>query len=78
MSSKRRNLHVEVMEPVRGLTIQNCCEAAIPVGVKRTFVASVVKGKPVEFLWTFDLHERRAPETNRGSEVRISEVMIDT
>ncbi|XP_077428176.1 polycystin-1 [Vanacampus margaritifer] len=52
---KRRHLQVEVMEPVRGLSIQGSC-AAIPVGVKRLFTASIMTGKPVSFLWTFDLH----------------------
>lgn len=55
VSSKRRHLQVEVMEPVRGLSILGSC-AAIPVGVKRLFVANILTGKPVHFLWTFDLH----------------------
>lgn len=55
VSSKRRHLQVEVMEPVRGLSILGSC-AAIPVGVKRMFVANILTGKPVNFLWTFDLH----------------------
>ncbi|XP_056135511.1 LOW QUALITY PROTEIN: polycystin-1 [Lampris incognitus] len=56
VSVKRRHLQVEVMVPVHGLTILDCCEAAIVVGVKRTFVANILTGKPVHFLWTFDLH----------------------
>ena len=56
VSSKRHNLHIQVMEPVKGLTILDCCDTAIPVGVKRTFVANILKGKPVHYLWTFDLH----------------------
>lgn len=73
VSSKRRNLQVEVMEPVRGLSILDCCPAAIPVGVKRTFVANILTGKPVRFLWTFDLHHlHRTPyidvrEVSHGS-----------
>lgn len=55
VSSKRRHLQVEVMEPVRGLSILGSC-AAIPVGEKRLFVANILTGKPVSFLWTFDLH----------------------
>lgn len=55
VSSKRRHLQVEVMEPVRGLSILGS-SAAIPVGVKRLFSASIQMGKPVSFLWTFDLH----------------------
>ncbi|XP_071359441.1 polycystin-1 isoform X3 [Trachinotus anak] len=55
VSFKRRHLQVEVMEPVRGLSILGSC-TAIPVGVKKLFVASIVTGKPVSFLWTFDLH----------------------
>ncbi|XP_077461763.1 polycystin-1 isoform X2 [Stigmatopora argus] len=55
VSSKIRHLQVEVMEPVHGLSIHGIT-AAIPVGVKRLFTASIVMGKPVRFLWTFDLH----------------------
>ncbi|XP_061687147.1 polycystin-1 isoform X1 [Syngnathoides biaculeatus] len=55
VSFKRRHLQVEVMEPIRGLSMQGSC-TAIPVGVKRLFTASIVTGKPVQFLWTFDLH----------------------
>ncbi|KAF7656432.1 hypothetical protein LDENG_00041290, partial [Lucifuga dentata] len=68
VSSKRRHLHVEVMEPVRGLSILECCPTAIPVGLKRTFVANILTGKPVHFLWTFDLHHlHQAP--HMGKEV---------
>ena len=44
------------MEPVQGLSILDCCDSAIAVGVKRTYVAGIVTGRPVHFLWTFDLH----------------------
>ncbi|TKS69062.1 Polycystin-1 [Collichthys lucidus] len=54
VSSKRRHLHVEVMEPVSELSIQGSSEA-VPVGVTRSFVANIRTGKPVRFLWTFDL-----------------------
>ncbi|XP_049901251.1 polycystin-1 [Epinephelus moara] len=67
VSFKRRHLQVEVMEPVRGLSIDGT-SAAIPVGVKRLFVANIVTGKPVHFLWTFDLHHsHKAP--HMGKEV---------
>lgn len=56
VSFKRHNIQIQVMEPVHGLTILDCCDAAIPVGVKRTFVANIQRGKPVHYLWTFDLH----------------------
>lgn len=56
------------MEPVQGLSIQDNC-AAIPVGEKKLFVASVQTGKPVQFLWTFDLH-RLSKATHIGKEVR--------
>jgi len=56
------------MEPVRGLTIQGSC-AAIPVGVKRLFVANILTGKPVHFLWTFDLHHLHKT-SHMGKEVR--------
>lgn len=68
VSFKSRHLQVEVMEPVRGLSIQGSC-AAIPVGVKRLFVANILTGKPVHFLWTFDLHHlHKTP--HMGKEVR--------
>lgn len=68
VSSKRWTLHVEVMEPVRGLSILGS-SAAIPVGVKRLFVAQILTGKPVHFLWTFDLHHlQKTPHI--GEEVR--------
>ncbi|MED6256706.1 hypothetical protein ATANTOWER_005316 [Ataeniobius toweri] len=51
----RHNLQIDVMEPVSGLFIQGI-SPAIPVGVKRLYVADIVTGKPVSFLWTFDLH----------------------
>uniref|UniRef100_A0A3Q3J8M2 Polycystic kidney disease 1a n=1 Tax=Monopterus albus TaxID=43700 RepID=A0A3Q3J8M2_MONAL len=66
VSFKRRHLQVEVMEPVRGLSIQGSC-AAIPVGEKRQFVAKILTGKPVSFLWTFDLHHHKA--SHMGKEV---------
>ncbi|KAL1281735.1 hypothetical protein QQF64_000538, partial [Cirrhinus molitorella] len=56
VSSERRTLHIEVMEPVTKLTIQDCCDAAIPVGVPRTYVASTPTREPLTILWTFDLH----------------------
>ncbi|XP_052462150.1 polycystin-1 [Carassius gibelio] len=56
VSSERRTLHIEVMEPVTKLTIKDCCDAAIPVGVSRTYVASTPTREPLTILWTFDLH----------------------
>lgn len=56
------------MEPVRGLSIQDSC-AAIAVGEKKLFVANVQTGKPVHFLWTFDLHHLYKA-THMGKEVR--------
>ncbi|XP_028300590.1 polycystin-1 isoform X2 [Gouania willdenowi] len=64
VSSKRRNLHIEVMEPVRGLSIYGCC-APIAVGMKRTFVANIETGKPVRFLWTFDLQHHKASQMGK-------------
>lgn len=64
---RRRHLQIEVMEPVLGLSILGSC-AAIPVGVKRAFVADIATGKPVGFLWTFDLdHHHQA--SSIGKEV---------
>uniref|UniRef100_A0A8C2IMT9 Polycystic kidney disease 1a n=1 Tax=Cyprinus carpio TaxID=7962 RepID=A0A8C2IMT9_CYPCA len=56
VSSERRTLHIEVMEPVTKLTIKDCCDAAIPVGVSRAYVASTPTREPLTILWTFDLH----------------------
>ncbi|XP_053471229.1 polycystin-1 [Ictalurus furcatus] len=56
ISSERRNLHICVLEPITKLTILDCCEEAIPVGVPKTFEAHIQTGNPVRYLWTFDLH----------------------
>ncbi|XP_027034714.2 polycystin-1 isoform X1 [Tachysurus fulvidraco] len=56
ISSERRNLHICVSEPITKLTILDCCEDAIPVGVPKTFEAHIQTGNPVTYLWTFDLH----------------------
>lgn len=68
VSSKRRHLQVEVMEPVWGLSIQDSY-AAVPVGENKLFVATIQTGKPVHFLWTFDLHHLYQA-TRMGKEVR--------
>lgn len=58
------------MEPVSALSIEGNA-TAIPVGEKRQFVASTQTGKPVHYLWTFDLrHLYQA--TLMGKEVRSS------
>ncbi|XP_053712172.1 polycystin-1-like [Synchiropus splendidus] len=67
VSHKRRHLQVEVMEAVRGLSIIGV-SAAIPVGVKRLFVANTVTGKPVSFIWTFDLHHHHHKTAHMGKE----------
>lgn len=59
------------MEPVRGLSIQDG-SAAIPVGEKKLFVANIQTGRPVQFLWTFDLHHLHK-STHMGKEVRPPE-----
>ena len=69
VSSERKSLHVEVMEPVKELSIVNCCEPAIPVGVAKTFIANIETGKPVTFLWTFDLHYTATQKTFWSKEV---------
>ncbi|XP_051561683.1 polycystin-1 [Myxocyprinus asiaticus] len=56
VSSERKTLHIEVMEPVTKLSILDCCDAAVPVGVTRSYVASTPTREPLTFLWTFDLH----------------------
>lgn len=56
VSFKKYSLQVKVFEPIRGLSILGCCPTAIPVGVKKTFVANILTGSAVSFLWTFDLH----------------------
>lgn len=56
------------MEPVRELSIGGSC-AAVAVGEKRKFVANIRTGKPVSFLWTFDLHHHNK-ESRMGKEVR--------
>lgn len=65
---------MEVMEPVRGLSIMGEC-AVIPVGVKKTFVANVLTGNPVRFLWTFDLrHLHQTPRFSK--EVRMFDLYV--
>ncbi|RVE75816.1 hypothetical protein OJAV_G00002450 [Oryzias javanicus] len=59
VSSDWLKFQVEVMEPVQALAIEGLCPA-IPVGVKKRFVASVMKGKPVSFIWNFDLNHHKA------------------
>lgn len=66
MGFKQYKIQVDVREPVRGLSIQGSC-AAIPVGEKKLFVANILMGNPVRFLWTFDLHHHKA--THLGKEV---------
>lgn len=56
------------MEQVRGLSIQDS-PVAIPVGEKKLFSAKIDTGKPVHFLWTFDLHHLYQA-THIGKEVR--------
>lgn len=56
------------MEPVWGLSIQDS-SVAIPVGEKKLFVANIQTGRPVQFLWTFDLHHLYK-STHVGKEVR--------
>lgn len=56
ISSDRRNLHIMVMEPITKLTILDCCEQALPVGVPKTFEAHIASGNLVTYIWTFDLH----------------------
>ncbi|XP_065151189.2 polycystin-1 isoform X1 [Paramisgurnus dabryanus] len=62
VSSERKTLHIEVMEPVTRLTILDCCDAAIPVGATRSYVAYTPTHEPLTFLWTFDLHH--GPKTH--------------
>lgn len=75
VSSEWRHLQVEVMEPVSRLRILDCCEAAIPVGVKKTFVADILTGKPVTFLWTFDLHHYH-PTSHVGKEATYTPIEV--
>ncbi|KAJ8283455.1 hypothetical protein COCON_G00023050 [Conger conger] len=56
VSGESTSIIVNVMEPISALTMVNCCEAAIPVGVTKTFTPEIQTGNPVTFLWTFDLH----------------------
>lgn len=56
ISSEWKNLHIRVFEPITRLTILDCCEDAIPVGVPKTFEAHIQTGNPVTYVWTFDLH----------------------
>lgn len=69
VSFKRRHIQVEVMELVRNLSIGGS-SGAIAVGDKRHFVANISTGKPIRFLWTFDLqHHHHLKTTLMGKEV---------
>ncbi|KAI1886621.1 hypothetical protein AGOR_G00197690 [Albula goreensis] len=68
ISSERVSIIVKVMEPISMLTMVNCCETAIPVGVTKSFSAEIQTGNRVTFLWTFDLHHG-AKTTLIGKEV---------
>lgn len=57
------------MELVRNLSIGGS-STAIAVGDNRQFVANITTGKPVTFLWTFDLqHHHHLKTTLMGKEV---------
>lgn len=57
------------MELVRNLSIRGS-STAIAVGENRQFVANITTGKPVTFLWTFDLqHHHHLKTTLMGKEV---------
>ncbi|XP_076845460.1 polycystin-1 isoform X2 [Brachyhypopomus gauderio] len=55
ISVERKNLHINVVERISKLTILNCCDEAIPVGVPKTFESHIETGKPVTYLWGFTL-----------------------
>lgn len=60
------------MELVRNLSIRGS-STAIAVGDNRKFVANITTGKPVTFLWTFDLqHHHHLKTTLVGQEVSSS------
>ncbi|KAF7223722.1 polycystin-1 isoform X2 [Nothobranchius furzeri] len=58
VSFKTRQLHVVVMEPVSGLSIQGI-RPAIPVGEPQLFVANILTGNCVTFLWTISLNQHQ-------------------
>ncbi|KAE8579014.1 hypothetical protein XENTR_v10023872 [Xenopus tropicalis] len=55
VSEERDTVMISVLEAIRDLTIVNCCEGAMPVGVERSFIAEVSNGSLVAYTWQFDL-----------------------
>ncbi|KAL8174980.1 UNVERIFIED_CONTAM: hypothetical protein K2H54_008049 [Gekko kuhli] len=60
-------VHITVLEPISSLQIADCCEPGTPTGVERHFIAEIVKGSRVSYLWQFSLEE----------ELRHSQVVLE-
>uniref|UniRef100_A0A3B3YM87 Polycystic kidney disease 1a n=1 Tax=Poecilia mexicana TaxID=48701 RepID=A0A3B3YM87_9TELE len=69
VSCHNYKLHIEVVEPVSGLSIQGVTKA-ISVGETKSYTANIEKGDPVSFLWTFDLNQKK--DTVVGKQVHFT------
>lgn len=56
------------MELVHGLSIEGISDA-IAVGENKMFVAKILAGSSVTYLWTFDLHHHKS--SHIGKEVNL-------
>uniref|UniRef100_A0A803T4V6 Polycystin 1, transient receptor potential channel interacting n=1 Tax=Anolis carolinensis TaxID=28377 RepID=A0A803T4V6_ANOCA len=50
-------VHIVVLEAVRGLRLVDCCEQGTPTGVERRFAAEVEAGSRVSYQWRITLTE---------------------
>uniref|UniRef100_A0A3B3UL01 Polycystin-1-like n=1 Tax=Poecilia latipinna TaxID=48699 RepID=A0A3B3UL01_9TELE len=69
VSCHNYKLHIEVVEPVSGLSIQGVTKA-ISVGETKSYTANIEKGDPVSFVWTFDLNQKK--DTVVGKQVHFT------
>ncbi|XP_038618623.1 LOW QUALITY PROTEIN: polycystin-1 [Tachyglossus aculeatus] len=57
VSRARAQVSVSVLEPVGGLEILDCCEAAVATGSERNYSARVRAGTRPSFAWDFSLQK---------------------
>ncbi|XP_068100439.1 polycystin-1 isoform X2 [Hyperolius riggenbachi] len=55
VSEERDTVMISVLEAIQNLKIVNCCEAALPARVEKSFRAEVTHGSLVAYTWHFDL-----------------------
>ncbi|XP_063790969.1 polycystin-1 isoform X2 [Pseudophryne corroboree] len=60
VSEERDTVMISVLEAIKNLEILNCCEAAIPAKIEKSFRAEVSNGSLVAYNWHFDLQGHAA------------------